>query len=137
MVYPTRLLGEWDLTRVVEDLLAMRSGRVRGVLRLQDRGDHIDWAESGVLFWDGARMPVERHYALSQQDGQWWAFFDDGRAFHPWRPGEWVEHLCGADRYRGLVTIEDSEHWRVVWDVRGPHKVQRLTSRLTSSRRQP
>ncbi len=131
---PPDLIGQWSLSRQVIDFRAGRAGTVRGSLTLEYTGGRIEWLERGRLCWDGAEVPVERRYLLRPADGgAWWAFFDDGRAFHPWRPGEWVEHLCGADRYRGLVTLEDADHWQVIWDVRGPHKAHRLTTRLSSA----
>jgi hypothetical protein len=128
---PTDLLGEWTLMRRVADLRAHRFGAVRGTLRLQRDGDHIEWAENGILLWEGARIPVSRGYRLRREHDGWWVLFADGRAFHPWRPGEWVVHPCRADRYRGLINIDDAGRWRVLWDVRGPGKAQRILTRLT------
>ena len=98
---------------------------------------HVDDRCSRATAWPGARVgtftiagrshDVTRTYQLA--DG--WVFFDDGRPFHPWRPGEWVEHLCGEDTYRGLVEVEPARI-RTLWDVSGPEKDQRLITRLTS-----
>jgi hypothetical protein len=125
---PRALLGEWRLDRTVLDRRTGLRGCVHGSLVVSDEGERLRWAERGTLRWDGREVPVERTYLLlAGSDPQ--VLFADGRPFHPWRPGEWVEHPCAEDRYRGLVT-GDREHARVVWEVRGPAKDQRLVSRL-------
>ena len=130
---PRVLLGEWRLDRTVLDRRSGVRGCVHGSLRVTDEGDRLRWAERGTLRWDGREVEVERTYLLVPgcvEDGAGpQVLFADGRPFHPWRPGEWVEHPCAEDRYRGLVT-GDRERVRVVWEVLGPAKDQRLVSRL-------
>ena len=56
--------------------------------------------------------------------------FADGRDFHPWRPGEVVEHPCNADLYRGLVHLPTtgSRGWSVMWECTGPDKDYSMTT---------
>lgn len=128
---PRRLLGEWTLARRVADLRERRHGTVRGRLSLRVSGDGIDWIEQGVLCWDGARLPVTREYRLRESSDGWWLYFTDGRPFHPWLPGVWVQHPCRADHYSGLVDIARTDRWRTLWNVDGPGKQQRIISRFT------
>ncbi len=60
----------------------------------------------------------------------WWMTFADGRAFHPWRLGQVVEHPCRADTYRGLLVLDrGATRLRIGWDVTGPGKHQRIVTR--------
>lgn len=128
---PTDLLGEWRLDRRAADYRAGRFGTVRGTLQLRPVGDQIHWIEAGRLCFAGRQAPVSREYRLQLQPEGWWVLFPDGRPFHPWRPGEWVRHRCGADEYRGLIAVAGDRAWRTLWDVRGPDKTQRILTRLT------
>jgi uncharacterized protein DUF6314 len=74
-------------------------------------------------------MPVRRELLIRRLDGSWWMTFADGRAFHPWRPGQVVTHRCAEDTYRGLVDLR-GDRMRTLWDVIGPAKEQRLVTRL-------
>jgi Family of unknown function (DUF6314) len=124
------LVGRWELRRRVADRATGGHGTVLGELTLAPDGEGFSWAEVGVLRWAGAAArPVSRTYLLRERAGGWWVEFADGRPFHPWRPGEWVTHPCGADVYTGLVTV-DGDRIRTLWDVRGPGKHQRLVTRL-------
>lgn len=132
VVRPPQLIGTWVLRRDLEDLSAGATGTMDGTLSLQADEDQIVWAERGTLRWGDLETPVERTYLLRDGGEGWWVHFDDGRPFHPWRPGEWVEHLCSEDLYRGLVVIEDTACWHVTWRVRGPRKDQRLQTLLVA-----
>lgn len=127
---PSDLVGEWVLARRLADRRTGHHGTVRGRLLLHRHGDRVDWAENGTLSWDGTTLAVSRHYVLRRDDEGWWVYFPHGGAFHPWRPGAWVEHPCRADRYRGLITVDDADHWRTLWEVAGPGKSQRIITRF-------
>jgi Family of unknown function (DUF6314) len=120
------LVGEWRLQRRVADRRLRQYGRVEGLLTIAPHGDGLAWREHGTLSIQGRSHDVSRTYLLA--DG--WVLFDDGRPFHPWRPGEWVDHLCSQDTYRGLVDVGPARI-RTLWDVSGPAKDQRLVTRLT------
>ena len=126
VVTQEELVGEWLLRRRVVDRRTSQYGRVDGTLTISPYDDGLAWRESGVLTIGGRSHDVARTSLLA--DG--WVCFEDGRPFHPWRPGEWVDHLCGPDTYRGLVDVEPARI-RTLWDVSGPAKDQRLITRLT------
>jgi hypothetical protein len=63
-------------------------------------------------------------------EDEWWMTFADGRAFHPWRLGQVVEHPCRDDVYRGLLVLDRAAtRLRIGWDVTGPGKHQRIITR--------
>jgi hypothetical protein len=130
-VEPTALRGEWRLTRQVRDDHANLSGTASGVLTLLAEDDQIVWREQGTLLWNGLRMPFTRSYWLRHTDDGWWLYFPDGRPFHGWRPGHWVHHPCGADVYRGLITVTGPTAWATEWQLRGPSKAQRITTQFS------
>lgn len=140
---PRELLGTWTLRRRVVDRVTGLVGTVHGTLEISQSAGSLLWAEAGRFVW---RMPapgaghwepvrsaeVSRSLRLAPADGQWWMQFADGRPFHPWRPGQEVEHPCGADLYRGgVATDRGSTRMRTIWDVSGPDTDQRLVTRLT------
>jgi hypothetical protein len=122
---PRSLLGEWRLKRRVVDRRAALFGTVLGTLSLVDEGPRIRWRERGTLRWDGADLPITRELLLQRDNGEWQVRFADGRPFHRWLPGALVEHQCNADLYRGLVDAAP-DRLRVLWDVLGPGKDQRI-----------
>jgi hypothetical protein len=134
---PTDLLGEWDLARRIVDRRSpaggMQFGRVSGTLTLTAAGaDEVVWRERGVLTWAGRELPMSRTLRVLRTADGWMVCFEDGREFHPWRPGAPVVHPCRADTYRGLVDVTaDHRVLRVCWDVTGPAKAARLFTRCT------
>jgi hypothetical protein len=130
-IEPTVLLGQWELIRWLRDQRAGMSGTAAGRLTLSADREQIDWHEQATLQWNGHHLPVSRSYRLHRTDDGWWAYFPDGRPFHPWRPGQWVQHACRADIYYGLTTLTDARTWYTRWDVVGPAKSQRIITRLS------
>ncbi len=128
-VSPRRLLGPWRLHRRLRDGVDL--GTMTGTLTLAEEGDAIRWDETGVLRWAGQDIVATRSYLLRRGDDGWWVHFTDGRPFHPWTPGEPVTHPCAADLYRGLVRLDGPDRWRLLWDVTGPRKDQRILTRLS------
>jgi Family of unknown function (DUF6314) len=136
-VEPTDLLGRWRLDRRIVERptgAPRRFGRVAGTLTLTpsaDRGD-VAWSEAGTLWWAGRQLPVTRQLLVRRAPDGWTVCFEDGREFHPWRPGRVVVHPCRADTYCGLVAVDDARtELRVLWDVDGPGKDLRLFTRCT------
>ncbi|SDD75304.1 DUF6314 family protein [Auraticoccus monumenti] len=129
---PTELVGRWHLERTVQDRRHGRSGTVTGTLRIEPGPDGLVWAESGLLVWQGRTVPVHRTLQVRPAGRGWEVTFEDGRPFHPWVPGTWVDHLCGADHYRGLVEVgPDRRRVDVTWVTTGPTKDDVLRTRLT------
>lgn len=128
---PRDLAGTWALRRRVCDRATGLHGAVRGSLEVTAHPDHLTWVESGQFTWWPASRPgepvpsrrsapVTRALRLARLDGDWWMQFHDGRPFHPWQPGQVVEHPCAADLYRGVVAIDPGRRrMRTLWDVTG------------------
>lgn len=133
-VAPTDLLGGWKLHRRLVDRRTGQFGRVTGRLDLSMAGSVVRWVERGRLLWDGGRFDVSRELHIAPDGEGWVVHFADGRVFHPWRPGEVVEHPCADDLYRGLVCVDPARTVvRVLWDVAGPSKDQRIVTRCRRS----
>lgn len=125
---PGDLGGTWTFRRRLADLGTGRFGSAHGTLTV-DPADR-SWSEVGELRWDGRSVPVTRTLGFAIVGGEWWMTFADGRAFHPWRLGEIVEHPCAPDVYRGLVRLDRAAtRLRIGWDVTGPGKQHRIVSR--------
>jgi Family of unknown function (DUF6314) len=130
---PYLLVGEWQLERRLVDRDTGQFGRVLGRTTISPSDGGITWAEQGELAWDGRTIAVTRRLRLLPSAAGWWMHFEDGRPFHPWRPGEFVDHPCADDHYRGLIEVAPGII-RTLWDVTGPRKSQRIVTRL---RREP
>lgn len=131
---PTDLLGEWAFTRRIDDRAGRRRGTVSGSSTLELEPDgRVRWSEEGKLVWPGeAPLPVRRTLRVEPRDEGWFVTFEDGSEFHPWRPGQVVEHPCRADLYRGLIhePAAGSRGWSVVWECVGPGKDYTMTTLL-------
>jgi hypothetical protein len=131
---PTDLLGVWQLKRRLVDRHEGKFGYVSGWLELTFVGGVVHWLELGELAWGGQVYEVTRELHIVRDGDGWEVRFTDGRPFHAWRPGAVVDHPCGADLYRGLVVVDPNRtRLRVLWDVTGPSKNQRIITRCVRS----
>lgn len=129
-VAPTDLLGTWTMARRVHDRTAGIRGRVRGTVEFVPDGADVRWVEHGELSWDGRTFEVGRELLITSDGDGWMVRFDDGREFHRWTPGRSVIHPCRADVYRGHIDVDPTRtSLRVLWDVTGPAKDQRIVTR--------
>lgn len=128
---PQVLLGTWEFHRVIDDHRSAERSTVDGRAKLSTEEQRIRWSETGTLSWRGQEIPVSRVLYLERRDDGWFVTFEDGRDFHPWAPGESVEHLCGADVYRGQIADRaQAGRWSIAWSVTGPTKDYRMTTML-------
>jgi uncharacterized protein DUF6314 len=135
---PYQLVGGWRLNRTIDDRMSGQRGCVHGTLTITPTDAGLAWFESGVLNWAGQQLEVTRRLRINDVAGSYWVQFADGRAFHPWSPGSWVTHPCSLDLYRGLISIDGSDRFRITWQVTGPTKDHTITSRLhRQANRQP
>ena len=133
-IEPRVLAGTWHFERDIVDRLSGSTKQVFGETTISDAGDgRMRWYESGTLRDGDLELPVFRTLFIAKRGLEWAVTFEDGREFHDWAPGEEVEHLCGADTYRGRidVTAVDGSAWAVVWTVTGPSKNYTMTTHLT------
>ncbi len=76
---------------------------------------------------------MSRTLFIERAGGEWAVHFEDGRLFHPWAVGRWVDHPCAPDHYRGLVETdgEPVTGWSVEWRASGPEKDYVMTTQHT------
>jgi len=127
---PRSLLGRWRIERVVDDRRTGEQHAVDGVLELTEVDGGLRWEEQMVWHRPEGDVDVRRGLRLVATDDGWWVRFEDGRDFHPWRPGEQVVHPCAPDTYAGAVS-GDLCRWSVTWHASGPAKDYTMTSVLT------
>ena len=129
---PTGLLGTWVMTRVIDDRRANERREVTGSATLvAESPTRIRWSERGTMTWPGHQTPVSRTLYVDREGSTGWVVrFADGRLFHPWSVGHWVDHPCAADHYRGLLEVsgDPAEAWTVTWDATGPEKDYRMVT---------
>jgi len=136
---PAILLGDWRLSRTIDDRLTGQQTRIDGTLSLEAVSpDRIRWEEKGRWHQPDGDVEVRRGLWVVRDEhtGAWWVRFEDDRDFHPWKPGEPVVHPCGADTYRGLVQ-GTPDLWTVEWAVSGPAKDYLMTTELSACAARP
>lgn len=137
---PDAIVGTWDFFRTIQDVHGGVDYAATGRATLARTGDVIRWHEDGLLERDGGRYPVTRTLRIVSAAGtaaavpRWSVEFDDGRPFHEWAVGTPLVHLCGADAYRGVITVAAADargprEWSVNWNVAGPAKSYALSTR--------
>lgn len=127
------LQGNWLLTRCLRDLRAGTQGTLAGEALFETEGDELVYRENGVLRLGDGAFKASRVYRYGfPAPHRAEVAFDDGSLFHvlDLSSGSWaVEHLCGADSYRGKYIVAGFGEWQVNWQVVGPRKDQLLESR--------
>jgi hypothetical protein len=122
------LLGEWAVERRVVDLRAGREGEFTGTARFEPAEGGLRWDERGRLRLGDYDGPAGRRLLVTRTGGGWMVAFADGRRFHPLDLAGTVEHRCGDDVYTGEYRRHGVDELRVLWDVTGPQKRQRISS---------
>jgi hypothetical protein len=132
------LLGEWTLSRSLQDHRSGALGTFRGsaTLNRTERKDaHAEYAESGELHWGSHAGPAFRKLVFEPlPDGSVLLRFADGRRYVPLdlRAGAWnAAHDCGADRYEIETVARAASVVEERWRVRGPAKDYTAVTRLT------
>jgi len=139
LIDPVTLLGDWQLSRLIDDRITGQESRIDGTLSLAAvTPDRIRWEEQARWHQPDGDVDVRRSLWVTRDDDTraWWVRFEDEREFHAWMPGEPVVHACGADTYRGLVQ-GTPDGWTVEWDVTGPAKDYRMTTELSPCAARP
>jgi hypothetical protein len=127
---PNELSGRWSFRRRLMDYRAGTGGSATGLLTISAGPDGPRWHEVGNLTWAGQQLAITRTMGFTHVDGEWWVTFEDGRPFHPWHLGSPVTHPCAADTYFGRLHLDAGDtRLRIVWDVTGPTKHQRILTR--------
>jgi Family of unknown function (DUF6314) len=119
------LLGEWHVTRAINDDAGRFEGRARFALDPVSPATVV-WREHGRLRLGAHDGPAERTLRIARgADHGWEVRFADSRPFHSLdltTGSDDVTHLCGADTYRGRFEIETPDRFTVTWRITGPSK---------------
>lgn len=123
--------GTWQITRDIRPEIGPSARFVgQGIWTPDNQG--LAYTEQGVLSMDGVSpMQAERRYFWRPELSVW---FEDGRFFHqvPAGGGQ-TEHWCDPDQYKVTYDFSAWPKFDVYWDVRGPRKAYRMSSRFTPS----
>ena len=130
-------VGEWHLTRVIEDGLTGQTNRAAGTATLRHNGDHYIWAEVLELQMPGhPPMKAQRTYQWHADDTGVSLHFDDGRYFHRLKFGDSRSadhHDCAPDSYDVVYQFDSWPVWEARWTVRGPRKSYEMRTILSRS----
>ncbi len=125
--------GEWRLSRVIDDRLAGRVGRLDGRAAFRPEGGALVYREEGVLRLPGQPPLTAAQSHVWRDEGALVAvFFADGRPFHRFDPSGTVaeaRHDCAPDLYLVRYDFGGWPVWSTQWTVAGPRKDQVLSTR--------
>ena len=127
------LTGQWHLHREITDHRQQQTGRLIGTARFIVSGDHaMDWQENGRLIMGDHNGEAWQRYRLCRTaNGDTQILFPDGRRFFDLPAGQTtltMHHNCAPDRYDGMVSVQDIDHWQLQWRVQGPRKDYAMVS---------
>ncbi|EAR52232.1 hypothetical protein OG2516_02309 [Oceanicola granulosus HTCC2516] len=126
-----RFLGTWSLAREVDDARAGALLAYEGTATLAPDEAGLVYDEAGA--WTAgpyAGLRATRRYLWRPASDGIAVLFHDGRPFHDFalaRPA--AQHLCGADTYDVTYAFALPGGWQSVWQVCGPAKDYRATTR--------
>lgn len=129
------LEGRWRLARRILHADG-REDRFDGQAVFRRSGPRLVHDEEGVLTpaTGGAPIRGTRRYVWSQRGDRLEIAFADMRPFHSIplgveRPG--TTYLCPPDRYEVVYDFSRLPDWESRWQVEGPRKAYRMTSRFS------
>jgi len=132
MIRLADLEGRWRLDRRIEDRRAGIIGRFEGEAVWHADGAGLRQEETGLLhFGTAPPMQASRVYLWRESETGLEVFFEDGRPFHSLSADRLQDrHWCDPDTYDVTYQLATWPDWHQVWDVTGPRKDMRLTSRF-------
>lgn len=126
MIGAADFLGDWALSRRIEDARAGAGGRFEGAAVFTEAGPGLLRYEErgGLRMGTGPVLTAERRYLWRFEGARVAVLFEDGRAFHGFDPAGRPEasHWCDPDAYAVRYDFADWPRWRAVWRVTGPRK---------------
>ncbi|MCB2136790.1 MAG: trigger factor [Rhodobacteraceae bacterium] len=126
-------LGEWRISRLVEDRLSGQQGRFEGQAWFRPDGAFLKYREEGQLrLGGGPAMTAVRDYVWRQDGNRIAVDYGDGRSFHDFNPADpAARHHCEPDDYRVRYDFTHWPEWRAEWTVTGPRKDYTMISRYS------
>ncbi len=118
---------------MIDDRLTGQTGRFTGTATLTADGPGLTYDETGTLTL-GPNPPLQatRRYLWRTDEPRIAVLFADGRPFHsfaPAAPTPAADHWCDPDSYRVAYDFTRWPDWTATWDVTGPRKDYRMTTR--------
>ncbi len=118
------LLGQWDLSRSIQDHRSGTHGLFSGRAVLTATAGRARYDEEGELSYGAHHGPASRHLEYARlDDASVFLYFSNGRPFVDLdlRTGAWRStHDCGADRYEIETVVRSDRVVHEYWRVRGP-----------------
>ncbi|WP_237093651.1 DUF6314 family protein [Nereida sp. MMG025] len=125
----TDFAGRWAIDReVIHDNGQTMQAQGTATFTPDDGG--LAYYETGQMHMDGlAPLTFERRYRFGPDLS---VYFEDGRFFHhiPAGGGR-AHHHCAPDDYNVTYTFTSATEWSAVWQVSGPKKGYKMTTRYT------
>ena len=125
-------IGNWRLTRRIEDRLAGTTARFDGRATFAPVPGGLVQEDAGRLRLPGrSAMTATRRYLWRAEGHRLVVRFADGGAFHDFDatdPQPAARHPCGEDHYQVAYDFRAWPDWRAVWHVTGPRKDYTLVS---------
>ncbi|WP_106354412.1 DUF6314 family protein [Yoonia maritima] len=127
MLSADEFTGSWQLSRVITDRHSDQAGTLLGTARFETVGaGALLYTEVGELrFGTSPAMTATRSYRWQFVGDAVDVRFDDGAAFHSFRPSghaQGTDHPCGADFYQVRYDFSKWPQWQATWQVIGPRK---------------
>jgi hypothetical protein len=127
------LKGQWMVLRLLLDRREEKNGKFLGRACFAKNGEGLAYREEGHLRYGNYHGTARRCYRYSFPSTHYAkVYFTDDQLFHDLdlRRGSWQStHLCREDRYHGRVQASSPDRWELTWDVLGPRKDLRITTR--------
>lgn len=120
-----QFIGDWSLTRQIEDRASGQPARFDGQARFDPVPDGLHYVETGVLRVADQQLTATRHYRWRSDGPDIAVSFDDGRPFHRialGQPTPTDHHDCAPDTYRVAYDFSAFPDWTATWTVTGPRK---------------
>lgn len=122
-------VGEWLISRVIEDARADTTGHLQGRAWLRPDGPGLVYDEQGELRLPGAApLTATRRYLWRPAQDGIEVMFDDERPFHRITSDGVDVHDCPPDLYRVAYDFEGWPKWSARWAVSGPRKDYAMTT---------
>jgi hypothetical protein len=121
------LIGSWSLYKEISDFFINREGAFTGKALFKPTSPfRIQYWEEGELSYGNYRGFATQEYMYTFHSPHTASIYRTKQDFFydlDLREGSCkVEHLCGADLYKGYIMVESDNIWKIFWDIKGPRK---------------
>ena len=118
-MYHSDIIGEWKITRYIEDKLNQRKFELFGNATFVDKYSLFQYNESGVLKSDSFESKAHQDYIWILKPDGWKSHFHDLALANE---EQHVYHKCINDIYIGKYILNLPNKFNIKWNVSGPRK---------------